>query len=164
MNQVTKKVILAGPMSVGKTSLVNKYVYHKFSEQYISTIGVRIDKKAMILGDTQVNLILWDLAGETNQINTPQSYFLGAGGVLYVVDMNNPTTFITIADELEFIKNKLPNIPVFLIGNKKDLLSDAEMEKSLDLISITPDFLTSAKDGDNVDLIFEKLGMKMIGL
>lgn len=164
MQQVTKKIILAGPMSVGKTSLVNKYVYHKFSEQYISTIGVRIDKKSLVLGDTQLNLIIWDLAGEMNQINTPQSYFLGAGGVFYIVDINNPSTYISVADELDFIKKKLPGIPVILIANKKDLLTEKELDKALDLIPITPDYLTSAKEGDNVELIFEKLGLKMLGM
>jgi small GTP-binding protein len=164
MKQVKKKVILAGSMSVGKTSLVNKYIYHKFSEQYISTIGVRIDKKSIELGDTQLNMILWDLAGENNQINTPQSYFLGAGGVLYVIDLNNPATFIAVAEEIDFIKNKLPNVPLLLIGNKKDLLSPSELDKVLDMISITPDYLTSAKEGENVELIFEKIGIKMIGL
>lgn len=164
MNPVSKKVILAGPMSVGKTSLVNYFVYRKFSDQYLSTIGVRIDKKSLRVGNYSLDLILWDLAGETNQVNTPLSYFLGAGGVLYIVDMNNPTTFLNVAEEVDYIKSKLPNVPVLLIGNKTDLLSMPELDKALDLMLIQPDYLTSAKNGNNVDVIFEKLSLQMLGL
>ena len=64
-----KKICMLGGFSVGKTSLVKRYVQSIFSETYLTTVGVKIDKKTVDLSDRIVNLILWDLAGE-DDINT----------------------------------------------------------------------------------------------
>ncbi len=158
MAQLTKKVILVGQLLVGKTSIFNKYIYNKFSEQYTSIIGVHIDKKTLEIEEHQLNLILWD----SNQENTPQSYFLGTGGVIYVIDLSNASLFNTIKEDISFIKNRLPNIPILIVGNKKDLLSESALSDVIDHLPITPDLLTSAKTGENIDLIFETIGKMMI--
>jgi GTPase SAR1 family protein len=59
---VQKKVCMLGGFSVGKTSLVKRFVESVFSETYLTTVGVKIDKKTVDLGDRAVNLILWDVA------------------------------------------------------------------------------------------------------
>ena len=59
-----KKICMLGGFSVGKTSLVKRYVQSVFSETYLTTVGVKIDKKTVDLSDRIVHLILWDLAGE----------------------------------------------------------------------------------------------------
>ena len=59
-----KKICMLGGFSVGKTSLVKRYVQSVFSETYLTTVGVKIDKKTVELPDRIVNLILWDLEGE----------------------------------------------------------------------------------------------------
>jgi small GTP-binding protein len=162
MNEISKKVILAGNISVGKTSIVNQYVHRRFSEQYISILGVRIDKKQITVHDIHLNLIIWDLAGESSQHNTPQSYFLGAGGILYVVDISAPPTFLNMNNDLEFLKLKLPTIPIIIVGNKVDLFSPAEVENFKKMIPTQPDYFTSAKSGQNVEEIFYRLGDLML--
>jgi small GTP-binding protein len=162
MNELSKKIILIGNVNVGKTSMVARYVYQRFSDQYISTIGVRIDKKIIQIEDTQLNLILWDLAGESNQQNTPQSYFLGTGGIIYVVDLSSPPTFLNMEDDIEFLKGKIPNVPIIIAANKADKLTPEQQQTNVKLMPIHPDFITSVKDNKNVDDLFDKLGKNLI--
>jgi GTPase SAR1 family protein len=56
---VQKKICMLGGFSVGKTSLVKRYVASIFSESYLTTVGVKIDKKTVTLGERVVHLILW---------------------------------------------------------------------------------------------------------
>lgn len=68
MAVLQKKICMLGGFSVGKTSLVRRYVHSVFSDAYLTTVGVKIDKKIVTLPDRTVNLILWDLAGRTISI------------------------------------------------------------------------------------------------
>ena len=83
---IQKKVCMVGVYGTGKTSLVRQFVHAKFSEKYLSTVGVKIDRKPVRAADQDVNLLLWDLEGrdEVQDINT--SYLRGAAGIFYVVD------------------------------------------------------------------------------
>jgi GTPase SAR1 family protein len=69
-----KKICMLGGFSVGKTSLVKRYVQSVFSETYLTTVGVKIDKKTVDLPDRSVSLILWDLAGEDDISSLRMSY------------------------------------------------------------------------------------------
>jgi hypothetical protein len=87
-----KKVCMLGGFSVGKTSLVKRYVQSIFSETYLTTVGVKIDKKTVELSDRTVTLILWDLAGE-DDINTfRMTNMRGAAGYVLVADGTRPST------------------------------------------------------------------------
>ena len=59
-----QKVCLIGGFAVGKTSLVSRYVHSLFSDKYHTTVGVKVDKKAVDLGERQVELVLWDIYGQ----------------------------------------------------------------------------------------------------
>jgi GTPase SAR1 family protein len=73
-----KKICMLGGFSVGKTSLVKRYVESVFSETYLTTVGVKIDKKIVDLGERVVNLILWDVAGEDDISTFKMSYLRGS--------------------------------------------------------------------------------------
>ena len=77
---VQKKICMLGGFSVGKTSLVKRYVQSVFSEAYLTTVGVKIDKKTVDLPGKTVNLILWDLAGEDDIASLRMSYLRGSAG------------------------------------------------------------------------------------
>lgn len=159
---ISKKVILVGHFGVGKTSLIRRFVHQKFSDDYLTTIGVKIDKKVLNLGSTEVTLIIWDIAGETNQAKIPKSYQLGAHGVLYVFDVTRPSTYENLHEQLNYLKEMLPEAPVEVIANKKDLLSEEELEEVLAKIDHPSMHSTSAKTGDNVEAIFETLAKSMV--
>ena len=55
--EVSKKVIVAGHFGVGKSSLIKQFIHEKFSEQYMTTIGVKIDKKVVDIEGASVNTV-----------------------------------------------------------------------------------------------------------
>ena len=162
MPKISKKIILVGSFGVGKTSLMGRFVHHKFSEQYLSTLGVKIDKKVINIDDTELTMLLWDIAGEITQSKVPQSYFLGAAGIIFVFDLTRSSTYLNLASELEYLHKILPGVPYCIAGNKKDLLEDGALEKIKNELPIPCDFFTSARTGEHVEEIFTALGKKMI--
>jgi len=161
MQSISKKVVLVGNFGVGKTSLTRRFVFQKFADEYLTTLGVKIDKKIMSLPDLQVNLIIWDIAGEVSQTKVPKSYYLGANGIIYVFDLTRPSTFKHISEDLDYIQQLLPNVPYILAGNKKDLLSEEALKNTISELPLPCEYLTSAKTGECVEEIFQDLTKKM---
>ena len=91
-----RKVCLLGAAGVGKTSLVRRYVEGIFSDAYLSTIGVKIDRRAVTLGVDTVNLMVWDIEGETDHRSLRMRYLRGAAGYLLVADGTRPETLDAI--------------------------------------------------------------------
>ena len=83
---IQKKICMVGVFGTGKTSLVQRFVYSKFSEKYHSTVGVKIDRKQVEVGGTAVNLLLWDLAGQDKFQSVQASYLRGSAGIFFVID------------------------------------------------------------------------------
>ncbi len=159
---ISKKVILVGHFGVGKTSLIRRFVHQKFSDDYLTTIGVKIDKKVLKVDNMEVTLIIWDIAGETNQAKIPKSYQLGAHGILYVFDITRPSTYQNLREQLDYLKGVLPNAPVKIIANKKDLVSAEKQQELLSDIDLEGIYTSSAKTGESVEEIFEALAKAMI--
>jgi len=154
----SKKIILIGNFGVGKTSLTRQFVYQKFSEEYLTTLGVKIDKKVMERGDDLINLMIWDIAGEVTQTRVNTSYYLGSNGILYVFDVTRPSTYEQMEADIEYVQKLLPNIPILRIANKADLLSPEQIAQ----LPVKYDFLCSAKNNQNVEQAFEKLTELML--
>ena len=159
----SKKVILVGHFGVGKTSLVRQFVHQKFSEEYLTTIGVKIDKKVMSIGDNSVTLILWDIAGETSASKIPNSYKLGAHGVLFVFDVSRPSTYENLNDQISEIRKTVQDVPVICLANKSDLLADNVRQDIANEVGQRELLFTSAKTGENVEKAFESLTKKIMG-
>ncbi|MBL4709035.1 MAG: GTP-binding protein [Flavobacteriales bacterium] len=162
MNKQSKKVLLVGHFNVGKTSLIKKFVKNSFSEDYITTIGVTIEKKEIIIKGEHMTFIIWDIAGEVTIKKTPKSYLLGLHGLIYVFDLARESTWQNMQEQVDDIKEMFPVAPFKIIGNKKDLLKPKEVEKILELLPVKCDFTSSAKTGENVERIFEELGLAML--
>lgn len=159
---INKKVILVGNFGVGKTSLTRRFVHQKFSDEYLTTLGVKIDKKQLDVEGNKVTLLIWDIAGEVMQTKVPKTYFLGAHGVIYVFDVTRPSTFEYIEKDLEFIKSMLPKAPQVVVGNKIDLISDSEKEGVEDALPVSADYYSSAKTGQSVEEMFIAVSKKML--
>ncbi|MCG8319550.1 MAG: GTP-binding protein [Cytophagales bacterium] len=158
----SKKVILLGNFGVGKTSLVRQYVFHQFSEEYMTTIGVRIDKKVVTINRDEVSMIIWDIAGESTHQKIPDSYKLGAHGIIYVIDVLRPSTYKSIEDEMISLQELLPNAPIVKVANKIDLLTEKERVEIVNNLPLNDYVLCSAKNGENVEKAFYKLAGKLI--
>ncbi|MFY0591545.1 Rab family GTPase [Roseivirga sp.] len=159
---VSKKVILIGHFGVGKSSLVKRFVHQAFSEDYITTIGVKIDKKEIDLDGLQIKMIIWDIAGEDTQQKVPASYRLGAHGALYVFDVSRPSTYENLAEELAYLDEIIPNIPIQVLANKCDLLSESDLNDIIKKVNREGVFQTSAKTGEHVEEAFELLAKSMV--
>lgn len=158
---ISKKVIVAGHFGVGKSSLIKRFIHEKFSEQYMTTIGVKIDKKSVEVNGSSINMILWDIAGESSAVKIPKKYFMGAHGLIYVFDLTRPETYEGIADDIFEVSKDNPSIPSVVLGNKSDLAEDELIEEIRSEINVKFN-LTSAKSGENVEDAFVNLAKEMI--
>lgn len=159
---ISKKVILTGSFGVGKTSLFNQFIYQQFSDKYLTTIGVKVNNKIVEIENEKVSMMIWDIAGEVTQDKVPASYFLGASGIIYVMDLSRPRTFINLETDIRFLKDMLPNGDIIIVANKKDLVTAEQIESIAQGISLNIDFLTSAKTGENVETVFFDMGKRLI--
>jgi small GTP-binding protein len=162
MNTLSKKVILLGHFGVGKTSLIKRYVHQKFSEEYLTTIGVKIDKKVVNINGREISMLIWDIAGENTQQKVPSSYKLGAHGVIFVFDLTRPSSYENLEEDIVHMQNILPPIPFVLVGNKTDIIDDDQLVTIKDSLPVYKYFFSSAKTGDHVEELFEELGKLMI--
>lgn len=160
--KISKKVILLGHFGVGKTSLVKRFVLEKFSEQYQTTIGVKIDKKVIEIGDQMLTLLIWDIEGSMTQSHLPTSYFAGAHGILYVFDLLRPSTWENIDHELQYFRTLLPKATLRIIGNKRDMLDAVQLNEFEENFTGHVDHLSSAKTGENVEDLFLSLATEML--
>ncbi len=158
---LSKKIILLGQFGVGKSSLIERFVHQEFSELYITTIGVKIDKKEVQFGDKKYSLLIWDIAGEDAQIKVPAAYKLGAHGAIFVFDLTMPSSFESLEQDIAYMKKNIPPIPFVLAGNKADLVNEAELSRIKEIIPSDDYIYSSAKTGENVENIFTSLVKKM---
>lgn len=154
---IQKKICMVGVFATGKTSLVRRFVHSKFSDQYLSTVGVKIDRKPMQLGDKEMNLLLWDLEGRDGVADIQTSYLRGAAGIIYVVDGTRRETLTQIHEIRELVTKTLGELPAVLALNKKDLtdkwfVTDADRAE----VGTVPwhVFETSAQTGEGVERAF----------
>lgn len=97
---------------------------NEFSKDYISTIGVRISTKILNVEEEEMKLLMWDVAGTSDDEKIPKAYFLGASAAMYVVDLNREETYINVDAKIQELKDISGLDTILLVGNKKDLLSE----------------------------------------
>lgn len=157
----SKKIVIIGSYGVGKTSLIRRFVDDTFADDYKVTIGVHILKKTVELQDQQVNLIIWDTEGTDDIEEIRKAYLLGTHGFVYVTDVTRPKTYSFLNEHKEYLKTNFGDVPVITVGNKSDLLpkgSMAQKKEELDFL----DLLISAKQGNNVQRLFEKMAKMLL--
>jgi small GTP-binding protein len=161
-----KKICMLGSFAVGKTSLVRRYVESIYSDDYHTTVGVKVDKKVVQVGQRQVTLVLWDLAGEDEFQKMRWSYVNGASGYLLVADGTRRATFDRAIALEEGVRQAVGTIPFVFLFNKADLASrwEADAAFAKELSGKGWDVMrSSAKTGENVEAVFRKLADKMMG-
>ena len=166
MTVLKKKICMLGGSAVGKTSLVHRFVRSMFSDKYMTTVGVKIDQKTVVLDEKRtVELILWDIHGDDEFQNVRRMYLRGMAGYFLVIDGTRRSTL----DKAHMLRNlavtTVGDIPFVLIVNKSDLSAEWEITKEdLDLMREQGWHIveTSAKEDCGVTEAFEKLAKLMI--
>ena len=165
MTVLEKKICMMGAPGVGKTSLVRRFVESTFSDKYLSTIGVKIDKKTVTLGGTTINMMLWDLQGEERYQWIRMQYLRGASGYVLVADGTNPDTLEIALGLQENAAGRASELPFVHCLNKADRMGDwaisATQREWLQEKGWAV-FQTSAKTGDLVEQAFSTLATRML--
>lgn len=159
---IAKKVLLVGNFGVGKTSLIRRFVLNEFSEDYISTIGVRVSTKIVSFNNEQIKLLIWDVAGTSGNEKVPKAYFLGASAAMYVFDLSREETYLNIKTQLTTVKELSGLKDITIVGNKKDLVTENEINQIISKLEISVDLITSAKDDENVEDAFTILAKQSL--
>ena len=162
---IQKKICMLGAFAVGKTSLVARFVRSLFSEKYHSTVGVKIDKKAMSVDGQDVTLMLWDIAGEDEFQKIQKTYLRGASGYLLVVDGTRRDTLETAASIRNEVESAVGALPFVVVLNKTDLAEKWEVEdaSARERFAGATILRGSAKTGEGVEEAFEALARGLLG-
>jgi small GTP-binding protein len=151
---------MLGSFSVGKTSLVRRFVKSIFFDVYETSIGVKVDKKVVRVNNQDVTLVLWDIHGEDVYQKIHMSYLRGMSGYLLVTD---GTRRQTLEDALAFnqrVIQEAGKVPAILVLNKSDLVDKWEIDsaRESELAAAGWTILrTSAKTGASVEEVFSQL-------
>lgn len=125
------KTVLLGNGGVGKTTLVTQFVHGSFQNDYKSTIGVQIMKKAVIFDqwDVEVRMTIFDLAGQAQFAKVRQTYYGGAKAGLIVFDVTRPETFESVEKWYSDCIEVEPEVNLMMIGNKIDLVDERKVSR-----------------------------------
>ena len=170
--ELVKKVCLVGDPGVGKTSLVRRFVLDVFNDNYISTIGAKITKKAMVVKVPErdiyvsLTLMIWDVAGQKEYKVFHEMHLKGMEGVLAVADLTRRNTFDSLKGAIDLAERTGVEIPTVFLLNKCDLAEPSTVElhdiRTLASQLMIPVLATSAKTGLNVELAFSRLAKMMV--
>src|SRR6266566_6008901 len=162
------KICMAGEATVGKTSLIRRYVLDEYDDRYIATLGTKITKKVMSVQDPKragpvtVHAILWDIMGTpTLRDLLKEAYYHGAEGIFAVADQTRKETLAALDAWARSIRSVAGDIPTFGLVNKEDLDPDpefaaGEIEAFFEKRG-WPWLYTSAKTGVGVEEGFRRL-------
>lgn len=162
------KIVILGESGVGKTSLMERYVERRFSQQYKATIGADFFPKDVIIDDKPVNLQIWDTAGQERYQSLGSAFYRGADACVLVYDMTDARSFDALDSwRDEFLISAAPrdpdSFPFVVMGNKVDVIDRARAvstKKAQEWCASKgsnpiPLFETSAMDDINVEAAFD---------
>ena len=167
-DEVILKFLILGDITVGKTTLLLKYIDNFTPEIYISTLGVDYKTKNLVYNGTKVTLQIWDTAGQERYRVITKSFIKGTDGIIFMYDITQKESFINVKKWIEETEGENPgDVKKIIVGNKIDKEEDRQVtdemkeklnkEVDIDLIEV------SAKKGIDVDKVFDILVEKILG-
>ncbi|HEV8594106.1 MAG TPA: Rab family GTPase [Thermoplasmata archaeon] len=171
--QMKAKVCMVGDAAVGKTSLVRRFVFDTFSDQYQTTLGAKVVGKDVLVreetGEVPVKLTIWDIIGETSLLpELAESYFLNAQAIVAVCDLTRYSTFERLPIWLQAVERVTGDVPKALAVNKTDLRTEVLTLYDEHRVGQFADevgarwFSTSAKTGEGVEAMFAALAQDIV--
>ncbi|CEL93115.1 unnamed protein product [Vitrella brassicaformis CCMP3155] len=163
------KLVFLGEQAVGKTSIITRFMYDTFDNNYQATIGIDFLSKTMYLEDRTVRLQLWDTAGQERFRSLIPSYIRDSSAAVVVYDITNRASFLNTTKWIEDVRaERGSDVIIALVGNKTDLADRRQVSveegeqkaKENEIMFIE----TSAKAGFNIKALFRKLASALPGL
>ncbi len=163
-----KKLCLVGDFSVGKTSLIRRYIHKDFSLDYHATVGVQVHENEDEI-DTGAGLmpfpqVIWDIEGSKFGDELVTNYILGAAGALVVGDATRSDVVSSMISHARHFLDTLPGRPIVFAMNKCDLLEADQRPSGEELTETFGCELlhTSALTGESVEMLFHKLCKRVV--
>ena len=158
---IVYKFLLLGESTVGKTSIIIRYIENTFNDSNTSTCGVDVKHKYVSCDNNKIRLDIWDTAGQERFRGLAKNYFRGAHGFILVYDITNKESFIKLKGWIKDAKekiNKEDSYKIMVVGNKKDCENDRAVEYNT-LKQFGEDNKVifsevSAKTGEGIDKLF----------
>ncbi|XP_032836171.1 ras-related protein Rab-6A isoform X1 [Petromyzon marinus] len=163
------KLVFLGEQSVGKTSLITRFMYDSFDNTYQATIGIDFLSKTMYLEDRTIRLQLWDTAGQERFRSLIPSYIRDSAAAVVVYDITNVNSFQQTSKWIDDVRTERgSDVIIMLVGNKTDLADKRQVSidegerkaKELNVMFIE----TSAKAGYNVKQLFRRVAAALPGM
>ena len=165
---IVYKVLLLGDSTVGKTCFLLRYCDKTFQDAHLSTIGLDYRVKTMTLKNKKnIKLQIWDTAGQDRFRAITKNYYKGANGIILIYDVTNLQTYENVKNWITQIREETnPNVVIYLAGNKIDIPEEERAVKTEEGKEIANEYKlqfkeTSAKDGINVNEVFQELVEKI---
>ncbi|OEJ85693.1 GTP-binding protein YPT6 [Hanseniaspora osmophila] len=167
-NSVTKyKIVFLGEQSVGKTSLITRFMYGTFDDHYQATIGIDFLSKTVYLEDRTIRLQLWDTAGQERFRSLIPSYIRDSHVAIVVYDITSKKSFEYIDKWCEDVKSEREDdVILCIVGNKSDLSDERQVpieegERKSKILGASIFIETSSKDGYNVKTLFKQIAKSL---
>ncbi|MHA1303395.1 MAG: GTP-binding protein [Candidatus Heimdallarchaeaceae archaeon] len=171
------KIVLLGDYAAGKTTLKRSFMGLHLDELYMTTLGVDLASYHFVDSEFDLKYQIWDLGGQPEFKTIRIHQYAGTEGGLLVFDKGRPETFDHLTDWLDELSEAIKKvIPILLIGNKSDLVSEEknfeynkraqvfieEKQHLYPKIDLCGYFSTCAISGHNVRSAFLALGKEII--
>lgn len=157
-----KKVVLLGPASVGKTSLLSQFIEGYLPNASQMATNLRVNQVVVETDVGRLLLNIWDIGGGDSLHSLPPYYLEGCDGYLYVIDLSRSETWRGVRRRLQHLERRLPHRPFLLIANKADAVSRDRLASLLRRMRVSPDMCVSAKTQQGVQEVFQRLGQAII--
>lgn len=166
MSIFSRKICLLGDFAVGKTSSVARFVRNTFSDSYLTTIGVKVDTKTLLLDAEHImRLVIWDIAGANVLDQTRTNYVRGTHGLMLIADGTRSSSLASALDLWhQACETCGAELPTVLMLNKFDLADRWEISPEIVTLigRMLPTFTVSAKTGTSLEEAFNSLARKMV--
>ena len=163
---INLKILILGDSSVGKTTLLLKYVDGYFPTIYVATIGVEFKVKKINVNGIDLNLQIWDTAGQERFRGVTRNFMKGADGIIYAYDITKKSSFDSLKNWIIQSEESTVGFKKIIIGNKTDLESERVVSKEAFQKFCQNKNIqgmeVSAKNGSNVEKCFELIAKLII--
>ena len=161
------KIILVGDGGVGKTTLVKRHVTGEFEKKYVASLGVEVHPLVFDTNQGELRFNIWDVAGQEKFGGLRDGYFNNSDAAIIMFDVTSRLSWKNVPYWYNLLRNKLPNVPIVLCGNKADVQERKVLpnviRKFMDSYNVTYYYDISAKSNYNYDKPFSYLAGKLAG-
>jgi small GTP-binding protein len=158
------KILLIGDKNIGKTSILNRYLYNNFYEKQKKTIGIDFYKTSIVKNNIMYNLNIWDTSGDNIYDSVIKLYYRGLDVVLLIFDASDLNSLQKIKNwyDDEYKKNIYSSVKVIIVGTKFDLIEEKDIntfKKNIDNYFTKYNYfiMTSSKDNQNINTLFNQI-------